>query len=173
MKFKKIILILLISLVNLNNINADELYYLDFKKILNESEAGKKAQDFLKKKLDNGVADIKKREKELQEEEKKTIQQKKVISSDEYKKKVTKLRESVLELQKSRNTLLQSVAQQRADAREVLIKNLNPILKSYMEQNNIRIVIDKKNVLLGDEKLDITKNIIDLLNKKLKSIKLN
>ena len=42
-----------------------------------------------------------------------------------------------------------------------------------MSEKNIRMVVDKKNVLLADEKLDITKDIIALLNKKLKSIKLN
>ena len=35
------------------------------------------------------------------------------------------------------------------------------------------MVIDKKNLLLADETLDITKEIIGLLNKKLKSIKLD
>ena len=35
------------------------------------------------------------------------------------------------------------------------------------------MVIDKKDVLLADENLDITKDIMSLLNKKLKSIKLN
>ena len=35
------------------------------------------------------------------------------------------------------------------------------------------MVVDKKNVLLADENLDITKDIITLLNQKLKSIKLN
>ena len=35
------------------------------------------------------------------------------------------------------------------------------------------MVVDKKNVLLADENLDITKDIIVLLNQKLKSIKLN
>ena len=35
------------------------------------------------------------------------------------------------------------------------------------------MVIDKKNVLLADENLDITKDIMSLLNKELKSIKLN
>ena len=42
-----------------------------------------------------------------------------------------------------------------------------------MEKNNIRIVIDKKSILLADDKLDITKEIVKLLNNKLKSIKLN
>ena len=34
------------------------------------------------------------------------------------------------------------------------------------------MVIDKKNLLLADENLDITKDIIKLLNSKLKSISL-
>ena len=42
-----------------------------------------------------------------------------------------------------------------------------------MEKNKIRIVLDKKSILLGDIKLDITDEIIKLLDKKLKSIKLN
>ena len=34
------------------------------------------------------------------------------------------------------------------------------------------MVIDKKSILLADEKLDLTKEIIEILNKKLTSIKL-
>ena len=69
--------------------------------------------------------------------------------------------------------MLQNVAIQRSKARDELIKNLNPILKDFMKEKNIRLVIDKKNVLLGDEKLEITNDILALLNKKLKSINLN
>ena len=39
-----------------------------------------------------------------------------------------------------------------------------------MEQNNIKLVIDKKTVLLGDSNLEITNQIIELLNKELKSL---
>ncbi len=42
-----------------------------------------------------------------------------------------------------------------------------------MNEKKIRIVMDKKNILLADETLDITKDIMALLNKKLKSINLN
>ena len=41
-----------------------------------------------------------------------------------------------------------------------------------MIKNNIRMVIDKKNLLLADD-IDITKDIMNLLNKKLNSINLN
>ena len=40
-------------------------------------------------------------------------------------------------------------------------------------KEKIRMVIDKKSLLLADENLNITNDIINLLNKKLKSIKLN
>ena len=42
-----------------------------------------------------------------------------------------------------------------------------------MEENKIRIVLDKKSVLLGDTTLEITSKIIDILNKELKSIKID
>ena len=96
-----------------------------------------------------------------------------MISPEEYKKQVTKLREKVSSLQIERNTLLDSVAKQRSKARTELLKNLNPIIKDYMKEKTIRLVLDKKSILLADEKLNITKEITDLLNKKLKSIKLN
>ena len=39
-----------------------------------------------------------------------------------------------------------------------------------MKEKKIRIVIDKKSLLLADQNLDITKDILDRLNKKLKSV---
>ena len=155
------------------NLSADVPYYLDFKYILNQSDAGKKAQSYLKKKLDNGIKALQKKEKAIQEEERKIIQQKKVISAEEYKKKVTELRNKVASLQKERDSLLTDVSKQRSKAKSELLKNLNPIIKEYMKEKNIRMVLDKKSMLLADDSLDITQDIVKLLNSKLKSIKLN
>ena len=63
---------------------------------------------------------------------------------------------------------LETVAKQRNQARNELLKNLNPVIKDYMKEKNIRMVVDKKVFLLADDTLDITKDIIDLLNKRLK-----
>jgi len=173
MKSIKIILTSLLLLFSLQTKLFSEIRYVDFKYVLNESKAGKKAQDYLKKKLENGVKDLKNKEKAIQDEEKKIIQQKKLISAEEYKKQVTKLREKVSSLQTQRNELLDSVAKQRSKARTELLKNLNPIIQDYMKEKRIRLVLEKKSILLADENLNITDEITDLLNKKLKSIKLN
>ena len=172
-QIKAFILVLAFILLNNPNLKADVPYYLDFKYILNKSDAGKKAQVFLKNKLEKGIKNIQAKEKKIQEEEKKIIQQKKIITPEEYKKKVTDLRSKVSKLQKERNTLLETVSKQRSKARNELLKNLNPIIADFMKEKKIRMVVDKKSLLLADENLDITNDIMAILNKKLKSIKLD
>ena len=169
---KKILILILLTFYNYN-LNAEVPYFIDFKYVLNESNAGKKAQDELKKKLTTGIKKIKEKEKTIQEEEKKVIQQKKIIKPEEYKNKVKELRTKVSNLQKERSKLLETVSKQRTNARNELLKNLNPIIEEYMKEKKIRMVIERKSLLLADQNLDITKDIIERLNKKLKSIKLN
>ncbi len=169
---KKTLIVFALFSFNANAI-ADIPYYLDFKYILNESTAGKKAQTALKNKLDKGFKSLKDKEKKLQDEEKKIIEQKKLIKPEEYKSKVNNLRSSVSSLQKERNKLLQDVSKQRSKAKSELLKNLNPIIKEYMQEKKIRMVVDKKSLLLADENLDITKEILNRLNNKLKSININ
>ena len=169
---KKKFLTLFFIFLLITPVNADVPYYLDFKYVLNQSVAGKNAQDFLKNKLEKGINDLKKQEKSIQDEEKKIIQQKKIIKPEEYKSKVEALRNKVSKLQAQRSKLLESTANQRNTARKELLKNLNPIIKDYMKEKGIRMVVDKKSLLLADQNLDITKDIIEILNKKLKSINL-
>ena len=76
-------------------------------------------------------------------------------------------------MQKERNSLLETISKQIAKARNELLRNLNPVIKEYMNEKKIRMVINKKSLLLADENLDITKEILNRLNKKLKSINLN
>ena len=152
------------------NLNADSPYFIDFKYVLNESTAGKKAQKDLKSQLEKGIEKLNKDEKKIQEEEKKLIQQKKIINQDEYKKKVDELRTKVSKLQKERQSLLNNVAKQRAKARTELLKNLNPILENYMKEKNIKMIVDKKNLIIAAKELDITSEVTNLLNGKVKSL---
>ena len=69
---------------------------------------------------------------------------KKVLSPEEYKKKVNELRTKVSSLQKERNTLLETVSKQRTKARNELLKNLNPIIKEYMQEKKLGWLLTKK-----------------------------
>ena len=63
MNIKKIIIICFLSFHI--PLNAEVPHYLDFKLILNESEAGKKAQNFLKKRLEKWHSKYQKKRKKL------------------------------------------------------------------------------------------------------------
>ena len=83
---KKIIILITLFFVN-SNLSADVPHYVDFKYILNQSTAGKKAQGMLKSKLDQGLKKLSEQEKGILKEEKQLISQKKLIKPDEYKNK--------------------------------------------------------------------------------------
>lgn len=173
MKYIKLILTVIIINLSLSNFTfADIPHFIDFSKVLNQSEAGKKAQIFLKKKYENDLKKFSTLEKNLRDEETKLISQKKMVTSEEYQKKIKSLRSKVADYQKEKKKSLQSTANLRAKAKQQLLTALNPVIKKYMEENKIRLVLDKKSILLGDTNLEITSQIITELNKKIKSLNL-
>ena len=152
---------------------ASDIYFIDYSRVMNESTAGKKAQENLKNLLKNSNKKFEETAKKLKSEENKIISQKNALSKEEYKKKAEALRKKVFDLNKDREKSIRDVAAKRKKAGDEMLKNLNPILGKYMKDNNISLVIDKKNVLMGDKKFEITSQIIEILNKEFKSINLN
>ena len=75
--------------------------------------------------------------------------------------------------QKERNSASNDIARTRIKASTNLIKKLTPILESYSKENSIRIIIQKKHIVMGSKEDDITKDILDLVNQKIKSIKVD
>ena len=169
-----IYLFLFFILINFNKaVFADNTYFIDYTKVLNLSTAGANAQEKLKKKFQSESEKFKKEEENLKKAEQDLISQKKAISNSEYQNKVEDLRKKVSELQKKQQQSLNNIAISRSNAKQTIQKALNPIIKNYMEQNNIRMVLDKQSVILGDTSLEITDKIIEILNKDLKSIKID
>ena len=77
-----------------------------------------------------------------------------------------------MDYQTERRTAIDKITMKRAEAREILLKNLEPILQSYIKENNISLVVDKKYILGGGGQSDITKVIVEKLNKNLPSLNL-
>ena len=173
MKNLKIIIIILVSLGFYSQSLASDVYFVDIKYVLNNSKAGKKAQTFLKKKFDDENEKLKKQSVSLKKEESDLISKKKLISNEDYKNKLNLLREKNIEYQKKRRSESNDWLKKKNEARSKMIKTLNPILQKYMNENNIEIIVDKKNILLANSKYDLTGIILKLLDKELKSINLN
>ena len=46
-----------------------------------------------------------------------------------------------------------------------LFKKINPIIQDYMDKNSIEILLDRKNVFIGSINSDLTKILINEINK--------
>ena len=167
---KKLFLLIFLSIFSFTNSFAELLHFIDFTKVLNNSKAGADAQKKLKEKFASETAKYKKQEEEIRKEEAKIISNKKILKPEEYQKQVQGLRKRVAALQNNQNKSFRDLSNSRKKAKQTLLKELNPIIEQYMKDNKIRLVIDKKSVLLGDTNLEITNQVIDILNKKITSL---
>ena len=172
MRYLKIIFFVFLILNFYNLSFAEETYFIDMQKLLNQSKAGKEAQDFLKKKIITGDKQFKEEGELLKKEEIDLIAKKKTLSTDEYKKTLNQLREKNVKFQRKRANFTRIIATQRADARNRLMQALDPILTKYMSENNIQIIIYKKYVAMANSKLDLTDKVLGIFNKELKSLNL-
>ena len=67
---------------------------------------------------------------------------------------------------------MDKISTQRTESRATLIKSIEPILETYIKDNNISVVINKANTLGGKPENDITNVIVEKLNKILPSLDL-
>ena len=150
------------------------IVYIDMKFVLNNSVAGKGAQDFLKNSLKKNQEKFVNKEKKLKEDEKNLLAKKTILTKEEYKKQTDELRKKVMEYQSERKSILDKIAEQRLTARKTLLEKLEPIIRDYIKENNISLVLDKSTIVAGSSvDFDITNIIIEKLNKELPSLKIN
>jgi len=150
----------------------EKIVVLDLKYVLNQSKAGKGAQDFLKKSYNDNIKKFQDIEKSLKKQEEDLLSKKTVLSKEEYTKKTDTLRKKVIDYRSQRRAAMDKITTQRAESRATLIKSINPILETYIKENNISVVINKVNTLGGKPQSDITKIIVEKLDKVLPSLDL-
>ena len=101
------------------------------------------------------------------------MSKKNILSKEEFEKEKSNLRNDVKNYNSQRNEKINSVTEKRLKSMEEIVKILSPILAEYSKENNISIIMDKKNIIVGKTELNITREILALLDDKIKKIKFN
>ena len=166
---RKIIILILIFFNFQTNLKA-EIAYIDINFILNASEVGKLLNNYIQK-IDNQKMSIyQKKEIELIDKEKILIAQQNIIEKNEFEKKFNKLSKEVQKYRSDKKKHLEEINQIKIKNTKKILRLLNPIITKYVESNSISLVIPKKNIIVGKKNLDITDEIITILNNQVKSI---
>ena len=149
-----------------------KIVYFNLKYVLNQSSAGKSAQDQLKKMFTDNQKRLENLEAKLKESEMDLIAKQSVLKKEDYQKQADKLRKEVSNYQNDRRISIEKITTVRSKAKETLLNKINPILKKYSSENNISVILNSTAVLSGNSDSDITNLIVDQLNKEFPSIKL-
>ena len=157
-----------------SNVFAQEkVVYLDVNKLLNESEAGKYINNELNKINNSNIEEFKKIETSIKSEEEKILKQKNILKSEEFNDKVNELRDKYKSYQDLKNNKNSEKNKLRLNAGNKILKIVNEILSKYSKENEISLIIDKKNIIIGKTQLDVTSEILTLLNNKINKVELN
>ena len=167
------ILILFFFLSVPNLVNAEQkTVYVDMDLLINNSLGGKSITQQLDKINQSHLKKFKNLEDGLRAEENEIISQKNVITESEYLKKISLLKKNVIEYNQNKKKTIGRLNQKKITAQATLINSITPILAVYAKKNDISMVISKQNIIMGQIELDITNDILKLINKKITNIKL-
>mgnify|MGYP001495864601 FL=1 len=167
---KKLVLYFLL-LFTVSIVNADiNLAYLDIQYIIDNSNLGQIYKKNLKEKSDKFKSKLSIKEDEIKKQEAEINNQKNILKENELKIKINKLNKQLKEYQTSKKELNQNFILEKRELSSKILKLLNPILTKYVDENNIKIVIEKKNILVGIKTLDITDNILKIFNEETKNL---
>ena len=170
---KKISFIIFFLFFCTNIFAEDKIVYLDVNRLLNESEAGKYLNSELNKINNSNIEEFKKIENTIKSEEEKILKQKNILKTEEFNSKVDELRDKYKSYQDFKNNKNEEINKIRNDAGSKILKIVNEILSDYSTDKEISLIIEKKNIVIGKTQLDITEDILKLLNKKIKKIEIN
>ena len=163
---KKILLLFIFFIFNTNLVYGDEkTVFIDIDFILNNSYLGKSIYAELEKLNENNIKKLALKEEKIKEK-KETINKTKNISTKEKLEKDINLFNQELEIYKAeKNNMLNKFKKKKQQDLEKFLIDINPIIQEYMKNNSIDIVLDKKQIFIGNSKNDITQDILDLVNK--------
>ena len=169
---KKFIFFFIFFIFINNSFAENKIVFLDVTFLLNQSIAGQNLNKKLTEINNKNVAEFKKIESNIKKEDDDLLKKKNILSEDEYKKEVTLLKEkykSFKSLMSKKNSNLNKLKDESA---KIILDNINEVLSEYSEKNSILMVVEKKSIVIGKSDLNITNDILELLNNKIKKIEL-
>ena len=166
---KNYIAVIIIFLFNSFNTYA-QIVYIDVNYILNSSEVGKSLNIYIKKIRDENIISYKEIEDQFIKKEKQLLAQKNIMKKEEFNEKLTILSNEINIYKSEKKSSLNKLNKIKLDNTKKILEILNPIITNYVDENSISLVMPKKNIIVGKKNLDITDEIVKLLNDKVQSL---
>ena len=165
--------ILIIFLFFINQAFSEQkIAFIDMDKVISTSKSGSSILKQLTDLNNKNLKILKDKEKKFKEKETKLISQKNIIPEADFQNKIDELKSELLNYNKIRNKMSVDFNKLKVDNTNNLLKLINPILLKFSDDKEISIVLQKKNLVVAKSGLDITDDIIKIVNAEVKELKI-
>ena len=93
------------------------------------------------------------------------INQKNVLAEEEYKKKLITLENNLKKYNEIITKKNKELMDYQKKSKNEFTNTLKSKLAAYAKENSISLILSKEQILIGVKTLDVTKDILDLVNK--------
>ena len=162
----KYLIVLIFFFFNLTTIAyPNNIVYIDMNYILSNSNYGKSIFNELENINKTNIKELEAKEKILKDLEKKITKQKNILSKEDLEKKINDLKKKIVVFNKNKDELSKEFNVYKNKQITDFMKNIEPLVSDYIKKNSITIVLDKKNVIIGEKDFDITLKILEIVDK--------
>jgi len=158
-------LFLFFFIISSSAISDLKIVFVDMDRLVSLSKAGSSIFRQLKDINNKNLIFLKNEEKKFKEKENK-------FTEADFTNKVDKLKSEINNYNQDRNKMIQEFNKLKVENTNNLLKQINPILTKYSTENEISIILQKKDLIIGKTELDITDEIITIINDEIKEFKI-
>lgn len=165
---KQLIIIIFFFIISTNIVYSNnKVYFIDLDLIIKNTNYGKKILNTINKINSENINNLKSRENEIRSIEEEIKKKQNIISQDELNKEISSLKKKIKIFNSDKDNMVNELKKTKQESINNFFKKVSPIIQSYMDENSINILLDRKNVFIGSVNSDITKEIIDRINNQL------
>ena len=169
-KIKTFIIILLFSTFS-NYTYAQNIAYANLDTVIKTSKTGKDIIVYFSKKNESLINKIKENEKVIREKEKSLLSQKNILDAEEFSNKIKIIKDEIKIFNNNNQKKIKQINIEREKVLKSFLVEINKVLKEFAEKNNIDIILSSSQMLIGKSDLDVTNDLLEIVNKKIKNFK--
>jgi|TARA_B110000027_G_C16066357_1_gene276945 outer membrane protein len=152
-------------------VSNQKIVFINMQKVLETSNTGSSILKQLNDINNKNLLFLKQEEKKFKEKETKLISQKNIISENDFQNKINDLKIEINKYNQDRKKIIKDFNKLQVDNTNKLLQLINPIIVKFSNDKEISIILQKKDLIIGKSQLDITDEIIKIINDNIKEFK--
>ena len=149
-----------------------KITFIDMDRVISTSKSGSSILKQLTVLENKNLNFLKNEKKKFKEKETKLISQKNIISESDFQNKVNDLKSEIKSYNQNRNKIMTDFNKLKVDNTNNFLKLINPILIKFSNDKRISFILQKKDLVVAKTELDITDEVIKIIDIEVKEFKI-